>query len=167
MSSAGLGSWKDMTFPSPIIRPNGCQLGSSSEFLYSTSYSTPAWVGIERLTECAAALSPEIIPGSGWITVTSNEQVLALPVASVTAQVTVVVPRGKTPPGGVEYSTMRFMSPRSENCTWKGNSAPSGWVLRTETFAGQMICGACVSATVTVKMLSLVLPRASQAVHRT
>ena len=121
----------------------------------------PASVFTERL-------AGQVIAGfSVSFTVTWNVQLDVFPEASVAVAVTVVAPTGNVDPEAGEAETV---APGQLSVTgiWKLTTAPQApGSLLTVMFAGQVSCGASLSATVTVKVQLDVFPAASVAVATT
>src|SRR5205085_3021949 len=93
----------------------------------------------------------------GAATVTLKEQVAVFVAASVAVLITVVVPMGK-----VEPEAWSLLTPTpaqlSDAVTLKLTTAPAPEVAGVVMSAGQVICGACVSLTVTMNMFVVVVP---------
>jgi hypothetical protein len=87
------------------------------------------------------------------VTVTVKEQLLVLSLASVTLQLTVVMPIGKVEPeGGAQDGepTPGQLSP-TVGAAYETVVPPEpGWFCGTVILAGQVMVGTCVSLTVTV-----------------
>jgi hypothetical protein len=111
-----------------------------------------------------------VIDGA-WVslTVTVNEHMAVLPLASVAVQETVVVPIGKNEPDAGEQTTAVLPEQLSAvvgvaKLTFAPHCPAS---FETVTFEGHVIDGAWVSLTVTVKVQVVVLSSESLAVHVT
>src|SRR5205085_1594145 len=93
----------------------------------------------------------------GAATATLKEQVAVFVAASVAVLITVVVPMGKIEPEA--WSLFTFTPTQlSVAVTLKLTTAPAPEVAGIMMSEGQVICGACVSLTVTVNMLLVVVP---------
>jgi hypothetical protein len=94
-----------------------------------------------------------------------NVHVVVLPEASVAVEVTVVVPIGKKLPV-TALVVMVAPGQLSLNVDAVKLTTAPHWLASLDTvmFEGQLITGACVSFTVTVKLQLVMLPDASVAV---
>ena len=98
------------------------------------------------------------------MTVTVKLQVEVLPAASVAVLVTVVVPTAKLPLLAGELVTVtpgQLSVALTLNVTLLLDAPGAALTL---ILAGQVICGGCVSLTITVKLHVLALPLLSRAV---
>ena len=100
-------------------------------------------------------LAGQVIVGF-WLscTVTVNVQLLELPAASLTEQVTVVTPAWKVEPEAGEQVGVPTPGQLSPTVGAANVATALHWplLLGTVTLAGQLIVGFCVSLTVTVKV---------------
>jgi hypothetical protein len=107
-----------------------------------------------------------IVGSSLSLTVTSKEQVVMLPAASVAVAITVVVPVAKTEFDGIEVETVAEQL--SVAVGLKATTAPQlPASVFTVMFEGHVITGNWLSTTVTVNEHVVVLPAASVAVEVT
>jgi hypothetical protein len=117
-----------------------------------------------------AILAGQVIVGA-WLstTVTVNEHVAVLPLVSVAVQVTVLVPRAKVEPlvGAQLLVTPGQLSPMVGALQVIAGDEQVPDAVFVAILAGQVIVGAWLSTTVTVKLQLFVLPLASVAVHVT
>src|SRR6476646_9438053 len=135
-------------------------------------------VGVANVTtaeHCPRSVGFVIFPGqlivgaSVSLTVTVKLQFLEFPAASVAVHVTVLLPFGKVEPEAGTHVTVGFPGQLSvavgvANVTTAEQCPRS---LGLVIFPGQLIVGASVSLTVTVKLQFLEFPAASVAVHVT
>jgi len=105
-----------------------------------------------------------ICGGCVSLTVTVKLQVLLLPLPSRAVLVTVVTPMGKAKPLAgtlVTLASAQLSLAVMVKLTLLEQTPGAAFTMR---FAGQVICGSCVSLTVTVKLHVLLLPLLSRAV---
>jgi hypothetical protein len=108
-----------------------------------------------------------VVGGSLSLTVTLNEQLLSLPLASRAVQTTRVVPLpNRVPEGGAQVVDAReqLSDEVAANVTLASQRPGS---VEATIFAGQAITGSSLSVTATVKLQRLVLPLASVATQVT
>src|SRR5882672_4432036 len=112
-----------------------------------------------------ARLAGQLICG-GWSssTVTVKLQLLLLPLLSRAVLVTVVTPAGKAKPLGGTLVTLVTAQLSLAVMLKVRLLVQTPGAASTVKFAGQVICGGCVSSTVTVKLQLLLLPLLSRAV---
>ena len=79
--------------------------------------------------------------GPGFVTVTKKEQTEKLPLGSLARQFTVVVPTGKTEPGGGRQEIETLVSLGSEAVTFQTAVAPIGWQAARVMLEGQETIG--------------------------
>jgi len=96
-------------------------------------------------------------------TVTVNEHPLVFPLPSATVQLTVVCPSPNIDPLAGSHTAVRPLWQLSLTVTSNVTTAPSGPVPSALIGAGQLITGAVVSSTVTVKLQLFVFPLPSTA----
>src|ERR1041385_6249098 len=100
-------------------------------------------------------------------TVTVKLHTLLLPLASVATEMTVLVPSENSDPDGGVETTVKFVSQASLAVTVKMPGVPAGPAHSKTRLLEQVMAGAVVSRTVTVKLHTLLLPLASVATETT